>query len=94
MNWLVISKPASILSLSKIGARAFAVLLVSRLIPAAAFSPVCPVNCCWAALLVIVTAPPLMALRVVELASPDALSATGGATDRPPLPGRVCPGPG
>ncbi|SMF98107.1 hypothetical protein BSIN_5402 [Burkholderia singularis] len=39
-------------------------------------------------------APPLTPLCVVELASPDALITTGGATDIPPLLGRLVPGTG
>ncbi|WP_348638401.1 hypothetical protein [Paraburkholderia sp. D15] len=43
----------------------------------------------------ILIVPPLMPLRVVELESPEALSATGGAAVNPPsLFGKVVPGTG
>ncbi|CAE6872009.1 hypothetical protein R69658_08208 [Paraburkholderia aspalathi] len=83
MNWLVMSKPAWILSLSKIGAIVLAVEVVSRLIPATASAAVCPVSCCCFASSVMVTAPPLIALLVVEPASPDAFIATGGVAEKP-----------
>ncbi|CAB3810233.1 hypothetical protein LMG28688_07195 [Paraburkholderia caffeinitolerans] len=88
------SNPASIFSLSKIGAIATCAPAVSRLIPATASSTLWPVSCCCFASSVMRIAPPLIALFVVDAASPDAPSATGGAIVTPPAEGSVVPGTG
>ncbi|CAB3928882.1 hypothetical protein LMG3412_06486 [Achromobacter deleyi] len=89
---LVTSNPARISFSSKIRSSALSVSLVSRFNAAIASAAVCPVSACCPASSRMTMVPPLMALFVVELASPLAPIAMGTLALRPSKLGSVEPG--